>query len=600
MKEASIALLRKFRYMNHKVRRFLSRGILRFLLDKHTSTILISMFIGILSATAVILFRSILDTLKELLLVNGEQLLGIGESLSSRLLLPLIPAIGGALMIIFIKKFPGEVNGYTFPNFLAQVNVKGGVIGIKTVLLRIVAPAITIGSGGSAGVEGPAAVIGGGIGSIVGRWLGISEKRVTLFIASGAAGAIAAIFNAPIAGVMFAMEIILLGNYEMISFGAIVISAGMATAVSQAHFGDSNIFIVPQHVFIGLTETPVFLVFGIFIGALAVFFIKIFYKIQDFCAGCRVNQYLKPVLGGLVVGMIAIFFPQIMSDGYEHITNVLIGRYAVLLCLALVFLKMFATSVTLGSGSAGGIFAPSLFIGAMAGRTFGAVAHRMLPNFTSMPEAYATLGVGAFLAAVTHAPLTGMFLMLEMTGDYKVIIPVMLTSITGVFVAKTLMKDSIDTFALSRHGIELVTGKEVSVLESLKVKDIMLKEFVTIKESEPLKLVLDLIVEGKGLCYPVVDENDNLKGIISVDDIRAVFSEDYIQEVVTVGELATEDIPVITGYDNLRKAFECFSSADFEELPVVNPLNKRKIIGILKRSIVISAYNREILRRHAD
>ncbi|MBF0464561.1 MAG: chloride channel protein [Nitrospirae bacterium] len=569
-------------------------------MDKHTSTILISMFIGILSATAVILFRSILDTMKEYLLMDGGQLLGVGENLSSRLLLPLIPAIGGALLIPLEKKFPGRVGGYTFPNFLAQVNVKGGIIGIKTILLRIVAPSITIGSGGSAGVEGPAAVIGGGIGSIVGRWLGVSEKRVTLFIASGAAGAIAAIFNAPIAGVMFAIEIILLGNYEMISFGAIVISAGMATAVSQSHFGESNIFIVPQHVFIGISETPVFLVFGIFIGVLAVFFIKVFYSIQDYFKDIPVNPYLKPVLGGILVGAIGIFFPQIMSDGYEHITNVLSGRYTVLLCLALVFLKMFATSVTLGSGSAGGIFAPSLFIGAMAGRTFGAVAHRFLPNFTSLPEAYATLGVGAFLAAVTHAPLTGMFLMLEMTGDYKVIILVMLTSITGVFVAKTLLKSSIDTFSLSRQGIDLASGKEVSVLESLKVKDIMLKEFVTIKESEPLKIVLDLIVAGKGLCYPVVSKEGNLKGIISVDDIRVVFSESYIQKVVTVGELATEDIPIVTGYDNLRKAFECFSSADFEELPVVNPLNRNEIIGILKRSIVISAYNREILRRHAN
>ncbi|MBF0330215.1 MAG: chloride channel protein [Nitrospirae bacterium] len=534
------------------------------------------------------------------LLTDGQRLLGIRESLESRILLPLIPAIGAALLIPLSKRFPGEINGYTFPKFLAKVNVKGGQIGIKTVLLRIIAPSITIGSGGSAGVEGPAAVIGGGIGSILGYWLGFSDKRVTLLIATGSAGAIAAIFNAPIAGVMFALEIILLGSYEITSFGALVISAAIATALSQSYLGTEQVFIVPEHVFSGLSETPMFLLFGVFIGILAVFFIIIFYKIKDLFDSISINPYIKMVSGGLIVGVVGIFFPQIMGDGYEYITKVLSGHYSFLICFALLFLKMFATSITLGSGSAGGVFAPSLFIGAMAGWTFGAMSHYFFPNVTSTPEFYAMIGIGAFLSATTHAPLTGMFLMLEMTEGYRVIIPVMITAITGVFSAKMLLKDSIDTLSLSRQGIDLLMGKEINILESLKVKDIMVSDFIAIKETEPIKTVHDLIVNDRGLCFPIVTENGCLKGIITVDDIKMVFSDSYIQQIVTAGELITEDIPVVTGYDTLRKAFECFSAADLEELPVVNPLNKDEIIGMLKRGDVVSAYNREIMKRHAE
>ncbi len=545
------------------------------------------------------LFRTILDFVKDVIFIHGQQILHIGEDIHSRFLLPLIPVFGAILLIPLSKAFPGEVNGYGFPKFLENVNLKGGIITVKTVLLKMIAPAITIGSGGSAGVEGPIAYIGGGVGSLIGRTLGVSGKRITLFIAAGAAGAIAASFNAPIAGVMFAMEIILLGNYELMSFGAVVVSAGMATAVSRAYYGANPIFTVPQYDIKGIMETPFYLFLGIFIGIIAVIYIKLFYKTKDFFHILPVPSQIKPLIGAFLVGVTGIVFPHIMGDGYEYITEALNGNYLFLLLIALVFLKIIATSITLGSGGAGGVFAPALFIGAMAGGAFGYVVHSLFPGLTSQPGAYATVGVGAFLASATHAPLTGMFLLFEMTGNYKVIIPMMFASITGAFMARRLCKDSIDTVELSKKGIDLHAGREISILSSIKVRNVMTGEFITIQEKATLHEVLDLIMKGKGLYFPVINGKGEMMGIISMQDIKAVVLEEYIKKIVTAGELATEDVIVLTTMDNLNTALEKFSIKDIDEIPVVDFLNPKKVVGILKRGDVIAAYNKEILIRQS-
>jgi len=572
-----------------------------FRLGPHTSLIVMAFLIGLLSGGANMLFRSVLEFCKSMILDGGSELLGIYKGGFYRILTPLLPVTGALLLIPLSYRFPGEVKGYGFPGFLEKVNLRDGIIRLRTIILKIIAPSLTIGSGGSAGVEGPIAQIGGGIGSLVGQVFNVSGNRMKLLIAAGAAGGISATFNAPIAGVMFATEIVLLGNFELTSFGAIVVSAGMATAISRVYYGSTPVFSVPEYTLQGLAETPFYLFLGLVVGPLAVLYIKVFYRAKEYFDNLKINEHLKPVVGAFMIGMVGIFFPQVLGDGYEYIEEALRGEMVFKLMFVLAFLKIFATSVTLGSGGAGGVFAPALFIGAMIGGAFGALVHLLFPAYTASPGAYAMVGVGAFLAAVTHAPLTGMFLLFEMTGNYKIIIPIMFATTIGTFVAHRLFRDSIDTYELARKGINIHAGREVSILSSIKVKDVMRRDFITVRDKVNLKEFVELVIEGGGgFYYPVVNSKGEMVGIISLQDVRKVLFEEYIKEIVKVGELATEDVLVLKPDDDLVKALHHFAEMDIEEIPVVDEKNPKKVIGMLRRGDVISIYNREVLRRQSE
>ncbi len=420
--------------MKIKIEKLLER-FARFNIGEHTVVIIsMAVVIGILSGFANVIFRSAIEFVHEAIFIGGSELLHIDEGGYYRLLIPLLPICGALLLIPLSMAFKGDINGYGFPKFLERVNIKGGRIKRRTIPLKIISSALTIGTGGSAGVEGPIAQIGGAIGSFIGQLFKVSGNRIKLLIAAGSAGGIAATFNAPIAGVMFATEIVLLGNYELTSFAAIVISAGLATVVSRAYYGENPIFTVPAYE-VSAYEIPLYIIFGVFIGIVAVLYIKTFYKIKDRFDDLKIHPQLKPVIGALLVGSMGIFFPHILGDGYEYIERALEGNIVFMIMFALIFFKIIATSLTLGSGGAGGVFAPALFIGAMAGGAFGWAVCTMFPEYTSNPGAYATVGVGAFLAATTHAPLTAIFLLFEMTGNYKIIVQIMFARILGTLTA---------------------------------------------------------------------------------------------------------------------------------------------------------------------
>ncbi|MDH4028870.1 MAG: chloride channel protein, partial [Nitrospirota bacterium] len=328
-------------------------------LGEQTIIIVMSVIVGLLSGLANMLFRSTIHLVHKTIFVGGSGLLHINEGGFYKLLLPLLPITGALLLIPLYYLTREEVYGYGFPRFLEKVNIQGGIIRFKTLVVKILSASFTIGSGGSAGVEGPIAQIGGACGSLAGQFAGFSGNRIKLLIAAGSAGAIAATFNAPIAGVMFASEIVLLGNYAITSFAAIVVSSGIATVVSRMYYGTSPVFMVPKYELVSAYEIPLYLLFGLFVGLSAVLYIKLFFKIKDRFDEINMNPHLKPALGALIVGVIGIFFPQIFGDGYEFIEQALAGKMIFVIMFALVFLKIIATSLTLGSGGSGGVFAPS-------------------------------------------------------------------------------------------------------------------------------------------------------------------------------------------------------------------------------------------------
>ena len=567
--------------------------------DESTFLILSSAVVGILAAAANILFRSSLQFVHAVVFERGSQLLGIAGGGWHRMFLPLLPVAGALLLIPFSVFFPGEVNGYGFARFLETVNIKGGFLKLRNIALKIIGPALTIGSGGSAGVEGPIAIIGGTVGSTVARFFKTSGNRTKLLIAAGSAAAIAATFNAPIAGVMFSTEIVLLGDYEIASFAAIVIASGIATVISRGYYGANPAFIVPQYDLVSIFELPLYLVLGLIIGFTSVFFIRTFYRLKDEFEALKMHPQLRPVLGAFLVGCLGIALPQIMGNGYEFIEKALHENMLFPVLVLLVFFKVVATSITLGSGGAGGVFAPALFIGAMTGGSFGYVVHTLFPRFTATPGAYATVGIGAFLAAATHAPLTGIFLLFEMTGNYKIIVPLMFSAIIGTLIAKRLYHDSIDTADLTRKGIKLHAGKEQSVMSRVKVAEVMVHDVVTVKPETPLHRLIELMIKRERFYIPVVDKAEALVGIVSIHDVRPVLLEERVTHIVNAGDIATENVIVLTPEDDLNTAMERFSIKDIEEIPVVKQGGSKTVIGMVRRKDVIGAYNREVLKKES-
>lgn len=576
--------------------RSLAGRLKKFLPGENSLMVVIASAIGLAAGLANIVFRSITGLVQRLVLEPGLALAHQGDW--HILLLPLVPVTGMVLLIPLSLLFPGQVNGYGFTRFLRKVNLEGGFIRFRTIVIKILATALTIGTGGSAGVEGPIAQVGGALGSQVGQSFRVSGGRMKVYIAAGCAGGVAAMFNAPIAGVFFAAEIVLLGSYEISSFAALVISSAMGTAVSRAWYGMSPAFPVPPyHLVNRLVEMPLYMLLGVIVGVVAVVYIRFFYVVRDAFAAWRLPAQLKPVFGAFLVGSLAIFFPQVMGDGYSFIEKVLSGEGVVWLLAALVVVKILATSVTLGSGGAGGVFAPALFIGAMLGGAYGGIVHALLPEWTATPGAYAAVGIGAFLAAATHAPLTGIFLLFEMTGNYLIIIPVMLCSIIGTVVATKLYKDSIDTVDFTREGIDIHEGMETAIMKSLKVGQAVTEDIDFISEKANIDQLLAIFRMAESFYFPVIDDTGRMTGIISMQDVKMIIHDEGLRLESLVGNVCSRNVMVLTLEDNLFTAMALFDLKGIEEVPVVEATDNRWVVGMLKRRDVIDLYNREVLNR---
>lgn len=564
-----------------------------------TRTIFIAACIGLMAGGVIILFRESLELVHQVIFVRGSELLRINEGGWRRLLLPLLPLTGAVLLIPLSLMFPGKVNGYAFPRFLRRVNLENGVIEGKNIFIKILATALTIGSGNSAGVEGTIAQIGGALGSKVGQTMRVSGKRMKVYIAAGCAGGIAGIFNAPIAGIFFAAEIVLLGSYEISSFAALVIASAAATVVSRAYYGEFPAFPIPDYQVVNpFVEFPLYILMALIIGILAVVHIRFFYLVRDRFRELKVHPLVKPLIGALLVGIIGIGFPQVMGDGYTYIERTLAGEGLIWVMLALVVLKSVATAITLGSGGAGGIFAPALFIGAVIGGAFGSVMHLLLPQYTANPGAYATIGIGAFLAASTHAPMTAIFLLFEMTGNYLIIIPIMITSILGSSIAKSLYQDSIDTVDFTREGINIHEGREVAIMKSIKVGKAITEEVDFISENANINHLLQLFRLAKDSFYfPVVNSKGRMVGVVSMQDVKNILHDEKQRVCYLVGAICSRDVIQLTPDDNLYDAMQLFDLKGIEEIPVVESHEDPWVLGMIKRRDVITAYNHEVLKR---
>jgi CIC family chloride channel protein len=504
------------------------------------------------------------------------------------------PAVGGLIVGLIVVRYAAETKGHGVPEVMEAVALRGGRIRPRVVLAKLVASGVCIASGGSVGREGPIVQIGSAIGSSLGQWLHVGERRLRTLVGCGAAAGIAATFNAPVAGALFAVEIIL-ADFGVTQFSPIVISSVTATVVSRHFLGDFPAFEVPAYRLVNANELFAYALLGIIAGLVALVFVRSLYGAEDLFDKLNLPEFSKPAIGGVLIGVIAIRFPEIFGVGYEAINEALTGDLGWKLLIALVVVKILAVSLTIGSGGSGGIFAPSLFIGAMVGGGVGSIVHSLWPETSASPGAYALVGMAAVVAAGTHAPITAIVMIFELTGDYKIILPVMISSIIATLLATRLQKASIYTLKLLRRGVDIRGGLSANVLSRLTAHDAMRTEFAEVGRADQLMSVIARFVERPGDSVFVTGADQQLLGVISTDNIRPLMADpELVRGLVIAEDMMHEDgFPVFSPDDPLDEVMRRFGRYRFMA-PVVKD---NRLVGALWPQDVIECYNSEILKR---
>lgn len=563
----------------------------------HTKMLLLALLVGVLGGFGAVGFRGLITLVMTVFFGGREDFLLHIQTLSwPYIVFP--PFIGGLIVGPLVYFFAREAKGHGVPEVMKAVALDGGVIRKRIVVVKALASAISIGSGMSVGREGPIVQVGSAIGSTLGQLTGMRMQAMRTLVGCGAAAGIAATFNAPIAGCIFAVEIIL-GDFAVATFSPIVVSSVMATVISRHYLGDIPAFEIPEYKLVSYWEYPLYAILGILVAILGVVFITVLYKSEDLVDRIKFPEYLKPAVGGLIVGGIGIQIPYVMGVGYETMNMALFGQLSMWMLLLLAGMKIVATSVTLSFGGSGGVFAPSLYMGACFGGAFGAFVNSYYPESTGSIGAYSLVGMGAMVAATTHAPITAILILFELSGNYTIILPLMLSCIVSTAVATRIKPDSIYTLKLLRRGIDLKRGKEVNVLRSLKVIDGMSKKIETLPEDMRLQQLLDTMQVSPYQNYPVLDAEGNLSGLLSFQDLRPFMFEQSLLEIVVVKDAMRPNVRTIAQHEDLETALKMMDNGNVDLLPVVNANNPRRIVGVLSRTDVVSAYNRAVLRNSA-
>lgn len=563
--------------------------------NEHTIMAFLGVIVGLAGGFGAVGFRYLINFIQTVSYGSPDELLQVVTSLPWYRVV-WVPAAGGLIVGPLIYFFAREAKGHGVPEVMESVAIQGGIIRKRLVVIKSLASAISIGTGGSVGREGPIVQIGSAIGSTIGQLLNVSADRMRTLVGCGAAAGIAATFNAPIAGSMFALEIVL-GDFGLATFSPIVISSVVATAVSRHYLGDIPAFIVPKYELVSAWEFPIYVSLGIFCAIVAVAFTKTLYWTEDRFDALKFPDYLKAIIGGIVLGVAGLFVPHILGVGYGAMDMALGHKLAWWLMLTLVACKILATSITIGSGGSGGIFAPSLFIGGMAGGFFGSVVHTLLPSITAHPAAYSIVGMGAVVSGTTHGPLSAILILFEMTGDYKIILPLMAACIVASLVSRAISRDSIYTLKLLRRGIDIQEGKEVNVLKSIAVGDVMNANVETIPEGLPLSQMSQRISKSKFNSFPVVNEDRKLIGILSFNDYHEAIFDENLAQLIVAKDLATANPVTVCAKDSLYAALQKISVKDFAVLPVVAPDDSAQLLGVITRRDIIGAYNKAVLKK---
>ncbi len=500
----------------------------------------------------------------------------------------LVPVIGGLIYGPIVDRFAKEARGHGVPEVMLAVAERGGRIKPAVAAVKSVASALCIGSGGSVGREGPIVQIGSALGSTAGQVLRIPESRLRLLVACGAAGGISATFNAPIAGVFFALELIL-RDFTTESFGAVVLASVMASVIGRAAFGNHPFLSLPDFHLVSPAEFGLYVGLGLVTALVGVIFIKVLYGMEDlFDWMWRWPEAFRPAAGGILLGLLLLVLPEMYGVGYPVLENAVRQQYVTWFLLVLLIGKIAATSLTIGIGGSGGVFAPSLFMGAMIGTAYGTGVHALFPGTTGPAGAYGLVAMGGVFAAAARAPITAVLIVFELTGDYQIVLPLMVTVALAAGLSSLGSRDTIYTLKLRRRGIDVMQGRQASLMETLTVADAMGPLPTPIADAEPLGKVIDRLSKGPFDALPVVDNEGSYRGIVTFRAAEEAARANRLDS--TAGELASSS-PPLSESQTLDSALGSLIEHDRSGLLVMSSTDSEQLIGWITHRDVLRAYN---------
>jgi CIC family chloride channel protein len=558
--------------------------------DEQTRLLVLAVVIGAAAGVATVAFYGAID------LVQAISLRGVaGGALSGLVFIPLIVAVGFVACRALVRYGAHGSAGENIPDVMYRVTVKGGYIRTFPVLVKTLAAAIVIGTGVSVGVEGPAVVAGAATGSRIGRWLRASPNRLRTLVGCGAAAGISAAFNAPITGVVFGIEKIL-GTTGSMALGPFVVASIVAATVSRTAFGNHPVVKLPAVFSITSPwELLLYVGLGVATGIVSVLYSRGVWRAEDLFARVR-RPWVQVALGALIVGGLDVIFrADLWGHGHESINlSIVVARTGWFL-LALTAAKLIATAVSFGAGAVGGVFTPALFIGATLGGAYGVGAQVLFPGAHLAPGALALVGMAGLVAGATHAPLTALMMVFEITGDYGLIIPLMLTSVIAYVVARRLHPENIYSEWLVRRGVVLSHGADAAILARITVGECMNRKMEVLHEEADLTTIVEATRNARQTDFPVVDGDGHLVGMMTLDSIReAKAGGDQLASLVVAADLMQPTPAFVTVEDSLLTALRRFGQHDVDYLPVVATEDRQRLEGIVGRHDVVAAYERAL------
>jgi CIC family chloride channel protein len=515
----------------------------------------------------------------------GNPLLGLGDWF-----VVAAPAVGGLIYGPLVSRFAPEARGHGVPEVMYAVNRLGGRMRPQVPIVKSLASALCIGSGGSVGREGPIVQIGSALGSVLGQAVRVSESQLRLLVACGAAGGIAATFNAPIAGVFFALELIL-RNFETRSFGLVVLSSVTADAIGRAAFGSHPFLTLRGFSFSSPVELILYAGLGVLASGVGLGFVRVLYAGEDIADRIwRGPDWLRPAAGGVLLGGLLLAVPEMYGVGYPVLQRAVAGHYVIAVLIGLLAAKVLATSLTMWIGGSGGVFAPSLFMGAMLGSAYGAIAHDALPHLAAAGGAYGLVGMGAVFAAAARAPITAVLIIFELTGDYHVILPIMIAVIVATALANTMTRDTIYTLKLRRRGIDIDAPLPDSLMSQITVGEAASKLPQPLDPDQPIQDLLDRFALERTNALPVIDADGALVGVVSAGDVEQAIANSRGDH--NARELAHEP-PDLRVDHTLDQAIRRLHSTDDDGLPVFDTDGER-VVGWLTHRGLLNAYRQRL------